>query len=163
MLREPTNYAFIDSQNVNLGIQGLGWSLDWRKFRKYLFEKYAVGTAYIFIGFIPEHISLYDHLHKAGFILRFKPVLLDGAGRAKGNVDADLILRAMIDYEKYNKAVIVSSDGDFYSLVEYLYKKDKLEFVLSPHVKTCSSLLKEYAQERIYFMDKLRDKLQYIK
>jgi len=33
------NYAFIDSQNLNLGIQKLGWKLDYKKFRVYLKEK----------------------------------------------------------------------------------------------------------------------------
>ena len=42
------NYAFIDSQNLNLGIQLLGWKLDYKKFRIYLKEKYNVTKAYIF-------------------------------------------------------------------------------------------------------------------
>lgn len=33
------NYAFIDSQNLNLGIQSMGWKLDWKKLRIYLKEK----------------------------------------------------------------------------------------------------------------------------
>jgi hypothetical protein len=32
------NYAFIDSQNLNLGVQDLGWKLDYKKFRIYLTE-----------------------------------------------------------------------------------------------------------------------------
>jgi len=41
MKKELNNYAFIDSQNLNLGIQKLGWKLDYRKFRVYLAEKYG--------------------------------------------------------------------------------------------------------------------------
>jgi uncharacterized LabA/DUF88 family protein len=163
MERRLDNYAFIDSQNVHLGIKSLGWSLDWRKFRVYLSDKYSVGMAYLFIGYIPEHADLYDHLRKAGFILKFKPVLLDSAGKFKGNVDADLVLQAMIDYEAYDKAVIVTSDGDFYSLVDYLRAKRKLRTVLSPYIKTCSTLLKKSAEEKIYFMNFLRPKLESIK
>jgi len=69
----------------------------------------------------------------------------------------------MIDYKKYDKALIVSSDGDFYSLVKYLYKNDKLKLVMSPYVKTCSVLLKKTAKEKIIFMDNLRKKLEYKK
>ena len=48
-MKKPTaNSAFIDSQNINLGFQALGWKLDWRRFRVYLEEKYAVGKAYLF-------------------------------------------------------------------------------------------------------------------
>ena len=49
MQKPLKNYAFIDSQNLNLGIQELGWFLDWRKFRVYLKEKYSVVKAYLFI------------------------------------------------------------------------------------------------------------------
>ncbi len=67
----------------------------------------------------------------------------------------------MLDYNKYDKAIIVTSDGDFYSLVKYLYKNNKLERVISPYVKTCSVLLKKTAKEKIVFMENLRKKLEY--
>ena len=91
----------------------------------------------------------------------FKPTLPDKDGRVKGNVDADMVLQVMINVNDYNKAIIITSDGDFYSLVKYLYERDKLEVVLSPHIRTCSVLLKQTAKEKIYFMDNLRRKLEY--
>ncbi|MDZ7291648.1 MAG: hypothetical protein ONB44_17400 [candidate division KSB1 bacterium] len=53
------NYAFIDSQNLHLGMQELGWRLDYRKFRVYLEEKYGVRKAYLFLGFLPENQNFY--------------------------------------------------------------------------------------------------------
>lgn len=161
MIKLENNFAFIDSQNLNRGIQSMGWNLDWKKFRVYLKEKYGVKTAYLFIGYISSNQPMYSSLQKSGYVLIFKPVLPDEDGEAKGNVDADLVLQAMIDYENYDKAIIVSSDGDFYSLVKYLYENNKLEKVLSPYVKTCSILLKKSAKERMVFMDNLRAKLEY--
>ena len=163
MIKKKNNYAYIDSQNLNLGIQSLGWKLDWRKFRVYLKEKYGVSISYLFIGYLPDKQDLYSSLQKCGYVLVFKPVLPNEVGEVKGNVDADLVLQAMIDYQNFDKAVIVSSDGDFYSLVKYLYEQGKLEKVLSPYVKTCSVLLKKSAREKIVFMDNLRVKLEYIK
>ena len=136
MQLKENNYAFIDSQNLNLGIKNLGWKLSFKKFRIYLKDKYKVSRAYLFIGYIPSNQSLYSSLQEIGYILIFKPTLPDERGDVKGNVDADLVLQAMIDYKKYNKAVIVTSDGDFYSLVKYLYKNKKLKFVISPYIKT---------------------------
>lgn len=159
MKKKENNYAFIDSQNVYKGVQSLGWALDWRRFRVYLAEKYKVETAYLFIGFIPEHNNLYDELQKAGFVLKFKPVLPSGKNGVKGNIDADLILQTMVDYPHYDKAVLVTSDGDFYSLARYLYDNRKLEAVLSPHVKTCSSLLRKSARERMFYMNTLAQKI----
>lgn len=158
---KENNYAFIDGQNLNLGIQDLGWKLDFLRFRRYLKEKYSISTAYYFIGYVSGNQDIYSYLQKAGYILIFKPTLPDTDGNIRGNIDADLVLQAMIDIHNYDKAVIVSSDGDFYSLVKYLYSKSKLKCVLSPYKKTCSSLLKKSAKEKIIFMDNLQQKLEY--
>ena len=149
------NYAFIDAQNVHRGIKSLGWNLNWKRFRVYLNEKYGADVAYIFIGYIPENTELYTRLQEAGFVLIYKPVIFNADGRAKGNVDADLVLKVMREYQNFNKALIVTSDGDFYSLVQYLYETQKLEIVMSPYKKTCSVLLKKTAKEKIIYMNNL--------
>jgi len=160
MQKKVNNYAFIDSQNVYQGTKrDLGWLIDWERFRKYLNDKYRVTKAYLFIGFLPEHNDIYDELQQAGFILKFKPVLPNGGDGVKGNVDADLVLQAVIDFANYDRAVLVSSDGDFYSLARYLYDKEKLEAVLSPHRKTCSSLLRKSSKDKMVYMDTLQEKI----
>lgn len=161
--KNKTVYAFIDSNNLNLGIKSLGWNLDYQRFRRYLKEKYNVSIAYLFIGYVPTNQDLYASLQKSGYVLVFKPVVMDQDGEVKGNIDADLVLQVMIDYDKYDKAIIISSDGDFHSLVKYLYEQNKLLFVMSPYFKTCSVLLKKAAKEKIIFMDNLRRKLEYTK
>ena len=89
----------------------------------------------------------------------FKPIILDNNGKAKGNCDADLVLHALIEKDKYNQAVIVTSDGDFYSLIRYLYDNGKLAMVLSPYAETCSKLLKREAKDKINYMDNLKGKI----
>lgn len=159
--KQLNNYAFIDSQNLNLGVNKLNWKLDFKKFRVYLREKYRVSSAYMFIGFLPDNQDLYASLQKAGYILIFKPVLFNSKRQPKGNVDADLVLQVMIEFNNYDQAIIVSSDGDFYCLVKYLYEQNKLARVISPDVKNCSKLLKKTAKEKIVFIDNLRSKLEY--
>jgi len=139
-------YAFIDSQNLNLGVKSQGWSLDWRKFRQYLRNKYNVIKAYLFIGHVSGNESLYAFLQECGFILIFKPTLefgQNGKIRIKGNVDAELVLHTMIEYNNYSRAIIVSGDGDFYCLIEHLEKKGKLLKILAP-TKHYSSLLRKF-------------------
>jgi uncharacterized LabA/DUF88 family protein len=154
-------YAFIDGQNLNLGIQRLGWKLDLKRFRIYLTEKYGVLKAYYFIGFLPENHNLYKSLQEFGYVLIFKPTMKTPDGKVKGNCDAELVLQAMIDFPHYDKAVIVTSDGDFSCLVEYLYRQNKLEVTLSPGREHCSSLLRKAGKERIQFLDDLRNKLEF--
>ncbi len=161
MPRKENNYAFIDSQNVNLGVRTLGWQLDYHHFHAYLKEKYAVKKAYLFIGFITENQKLYKRLSEVGFELIFKPTRIGPDGKIKGNVDADLVLKAITELPFYDKAVIASNDGDFYSLVHYLQEKERLEAVLSPNKKYCSTLLHAAAKGKIYFMNNARKELAY--
>ena len=123
------NFAFIDGQNLHLGTAELGWSLNWRRFRIYLEEHYRVSHTYYLIGYIPDHRRLDTELRTAGYILVFKEVTYRGDGKPKGNVDAELVLQAMIEYPEYDRAVVATSDGDFACLVRYLYEQGKLERV----------------------------------
>jgi len=155
------NYAFINSQNLNLSIQRLGWKLDFYRFRVYLKEKYKVQIAYLFIGYLPENQDLYNSLQKNGYVLIFKPTLKYKDGKIKGNCDAELVLQAMIDIEKYHKAVIVSGDGDFHCLIHYLLQNNKLEKLLIPNRHSYSALLKKCVASKITFINELKGKLEY--
>ena len=174
---KPGNYAFIDSQNLNLGTQKMGWKMDWKKFREWLGSEYGVEKAFMFIGYKPEFADLYEQLHSQGYLVVLKPTLemynepengeeengekQDDKEKipTKGNVDADLVLHVMKEFRNYNKAVIVSGDGDFYSLIEYLDQKGKLLKLLTPNWQY-SSLLKPY-EKYIDRLDQRRNELRY--
>ncbi len=153
------NYCFIDGVNLYKGIKKMGWFFNNEKLAKYLKEKYKCKKIFYHIGYIPKNNDLYTRLQEAGFILKFKPTIPDDAGKPKGNVDADLVLEVMLNLNKFKKAVIVSGDGDYYSLVKYLYKHDKLKRVLVPNKSECSGLLEQEAREKIDYMDYLKKKL----
>lgn len=164
MQKFQNNFAFIDAQNVQMGVKEHGWKLDWKRFRVYLKEKFSVNVAYIFLGYIKEYQYLYISLQRSGYILVFKEILRSKTdARIKGNIDAELVLQAMIDYEKYDQAVIVTSDGDFACLVRYLVEKNKLENLLSTHLESCSVLLKKAAQEKLRYLNQIRNKIEYKK
>lgn len=154
------NYAFIDSQNLNLSIREMGWKLDFSRFRVYLKDKYNIEKAFLFIGYVPQNQSLYTSLQKSGYILIFKPTLTLPDGKVKGNVDAELVLHAMIEFNNYDKAVIVTGDGDFYCLVEYLIEKGKLLKLMIPDQKKYSSLFRKMMPYMV-FMNGIRGKLEY--
>lgn len=72
----------------------------------------------------------------------WKPTLKYKDGTIKGNCDAELVLHTMIQFDNFNKAIIVSGDGDFYCLIEHLIEKDKLGALLIPNRLKYSGLLK---------------------
>lgn len=170
--KQPNTYAFIDSQNLNLGSQRTGWKVDWRKFRKFLRDKYGVTKAYMFIGYMSENESLYEYMHELGFLVVLKPTVDVSAKQSdhddnkdkekptvKGNVDAELVLYAMKELPNYDEAIIVSGDGDFFSLAEYLDEKGKLACILTPNWQY-SSLLKPF-EKKIVRLDQKRRQLAY--
>ena len=157
------NYAFIDSQNVYLSVKSLGWRIDWKKFRVYLKEHYHVTKAFLFLGYVEGNTELYTQLQEAGFICIFKPTLSYKDGTVKGNVDAELVLHAMMQFSRFDKAIIVSGDGDFYCLIQYLLAKGKLETVLVPNQYKYSALIKRFAQKHIAFMNGLEAKIGMMK
>ncbi|MEJ0073792.1 MAG: NYN domain-containing protein [Candidatus Saccharibacteria bacterium] len=170
----PNNYAFIDSQNLNLGVQKVGWKMDWRRFRLWLAEKYGVTHAYMFIGYMAENENLYELMHEHGFLVVLKPTTEikapEVAGQTeaekeamkptvKGNIDADLVLHAMKELRSYDQALIVSGDGDFFGLIEYLASEKKLLKVLTPNQRY-STLLKPF-EAYIENLDQHRRELAY--
>ncbi len=171
------NYAFIDSQNLNLGTQKVGWKMDWRRFRQYLADKQNVSKAFMFIGYMPEFEEMYQQLHDAGYLIVLKPTQdlskhnqdaakgennqpkTEDKKLIKGNIDADLVLWCMKELRNYNRAIIVSGDGDFHGLIEYLVSQNKLQSIMTPNWQY-SHLLKEF-DKYIVRIDKLRDQLAY--
>ena len=82
-------YAFIDSQNLNLGTRSLGWVIDFKKFRIYLKDKYKIEKAFLFLGYIKENKKLYEYLKSLDYILIFKPAVKYKTGgkiKIKGNI-----------------------------------------------------------------------------
>lgn len=181
-------YAFIDSQNLNVSTQKFGWKMDWRKFRQFLKDKYGVTRAYLFIGYVPEMMEMYEFLHGLGYGVVLKPTFdmsrprvenkeqrtenkeqrAESRGRktetaekkpVKGNVDADMVLWTMKEMKNYDQAVIVSGDGDFFTLVEYLIEQGKLAKLLTPNIHY-SGLFKPF-EEHIEQLGKYRHQLSY--
>jgi uncharacterized LabA/DUF88 family protein len=157
MIRKENNYAFIDNQNLFMEVRRCGWELDYSRFIVYLREKYSVKRAFLFLGYMEKNIALYERLHDFGYELIFKKVLITDKF-IKGNVDADMTTHVVMRMNNYDKAVIVSGDGDFHGLVEYLIFKDKLECILAPNFNSCSSLLKMFP-DFLYTMNRLREQL----
>jgi len=164
-------YAFIDSQNLNLGTSKdiyrgknkiyTGWKLDFRKFRVYLSDKFRASKAFLCIGYLPDNKIMYEQLKSYGYDLIFKQTVKDSLGKPKGNVDAELVLHsAAIEYSQYNKAVIVSGDGDFRCLYEFLVERRKLSYIIIPNKHSESTLLKDF-QTYKSFLYREKDKLEF--
>lgn len=171
---KKVTYAFIDSQNLNLSVlydltnkSGKiiyqGWKLDFERFFIYLKDKYKVNKSYLFIGRVDGNKKLYRFLKGVGYELIYKPTIDYGDGKkkfTKGNVDAELVLHTMIEFPNYDNAIIVSGDGDYFCLIEYLETLNKLSQIVIPNKYSYSSLLRKYRPYMVFVTD-LKAKLEY--
>lgn len=152
------NYAFIDAQNLHQSSKHWGWKLDYDKLRNYLRTEYNVQVAYLFMGFIPDNQEIYNNLQKKGYILVFKETS-ENMEIVKGNCDVELVLQAMIDYNNFDQAVIVSGDGDFSAMIRHFYQQNKLAALLVPNKSAYSKFLQKTAKERIGYLNLLKTRL----
>ena len=162
-------YAFIDGVNVYLGVKIYHkWKVSTKKLRIYLRDKYNVSAAFYFISDDARYRSLVVRLQQEGYIVVTRPSITyrdqaTGKQLSKGNIDADLVLRAMIEYDNYDDAVLVSGDGDFFGLIQHWKESGKLKQILIPNSKQYSclyDLVNDPDKKYLSFIDQKRSKLE---
>ncbi|MFM2414807.1 MAG: hypothetical protein RI911_500 [Candidatus Parcubacteria bacterium] len=158
--------AFIDGQNLHLGTKEESWTVDLARFRVYLKDKYAVTEAYYFLGYVRDDVTtqtLYTTIQKAGFILIFKEHSASMYGQKKGNVDTDIVFemfRHLIDDREQPHIVLVSGDGDYKKVVDYLISKKLFKKILFPNKKYASSLYKKLGAEYYDYLHNVRSYIE---
>jgi uncharacterized LabA/DUF88 family protein len=170
------NFAFIDGTNLHLTYEYLDWKLDYQKLRNYLYKKLNVSVAHYFIGKTIENEDIYKTLESYDYNIKLKEpspytteeevcpycgkVIVPEMTRYKSDCDSFMTLQVMSDFPLYDKAVLITSDGDFDNLVKKLLLQDKLRMVFAPCKEGCSWLLRSAARGRIAFIDDYRDELE---
>jgi len=145
---------YIDGNNLYRAARELGFTINYKKFRGWLRQKYNPKNVFLFIGLIPDRTSFYQHLQESGFILIFKQTITV-EGIVKGNCDAELVLKAVSDFYTKNteRFILVTGDGDFGCLVEFLQKNEVLSRVLAPDENKCSFLIRNKNCEITFLND----------
>jgi len=201
--------AFIDASNLFYGGQkSLGWSIDYKKLREYLSEKYDVEKAYFFGGVelhrMPFNYLKYDsvpikqletyladlikregdgmteaqlvladrHLKRArfyrklaefGYHLVLKPIKAyedeDGNVRRKANCDVDMTYYLMREVDRYDRAIVLSGDGDFLPALKHLRSTKKEVVILARGPRTAKEI-RQFAGSNFRDFEYLRERLK---
>ena len=146
-------------QNLYLSVKAQGWELDYKKFRIYLKDKYQVSKAYAFLGYISKNEKFYKTLRDNGYKIIFKPTIKRRKQPIKGNCDTEFVLHTILQINNFNKAIIISGDGDFYCLIRHLKQKNKLLKIGIPNQARFSYLLKRFKTD-LLFISQLEEKLK---
>ena len=142
---------YIDGNNLYRSAKELDFEIDYKKFRVWITQKYNTKNIFLFIGFLEDRKDFYKYLEDCGFNLIFKEAVLH-EGNIKGNCDAELVLKSVDDFhlKNFDKFILISNDGDFGCLVEFLIKRDSFDTIISPDRKKCSILLRNKTNKILY-------------
>lgn len=145
---------YIDGNNLYRSAKELGFEIDYKKFRGWLRQKYSPEFVYLFIGLVPERTKFYEHLQKCGYVLVFKQTVSVGE-KIKGNCDAELVLKTVSDFytKSFSSCILVTGDGDFGCLVEFLNENKSIKCIISPDENKCSFLLRNKNVEITFLND----------
>jgi len=138
-------------------------------------DKYNINEDYYFIGYVVErNQDLYNILQKSGFLVVFKEHNENLKGKKKGNVDTDMvfsIMKEIINKEdldkpeiNFDKIVLVSGDGDYKKLVNFLIERGIFRKILFPNSEFASSLYKSLGSEFFDYLDNpmIKKKIEFL-
>jgi len=160
-MKIKSNVAYIDGQNLFMGTSKSDpkWQIDLARFRVYLQQKYNVDRAYYYLGYVQEGDNiekLYEAVQAAGFILVFREHNSAMLGKKKGNVDSDIIfsiMKRLFLKDPFDNIILVSGDGDYKMLVDFLISQNKFEKILFPNRRYRSSLYKSINIKYFSYLD----------
>lgn len=159
MLPGSKNYAFIDGANLRISADSLGISIDYTRLQRYLETKYSVLRVYFFDGDLVHVASLHAELKRHGYevVLRHPVPTEHGV---KANCDTEMVLRAMIEWDNYDQAVIITNDGDFGCLIRHLKDEGKLRQVIGCNPRRCSTELRSAAGAKFAYLEQVRSRIE---
>ena len=155
-------YAFIDASNIIYGARNEGWFIDQRKLIKYLKKKFSVSKAFFYYGEDvgnEKQTKFLKKLKSFGYTLRVKKIK-KFARQWKANCDVDLTMDMLLMAKEYNKAIVLTGDGDFAPLFTYLISKKK-DVVIISSPKSTAREIKMIAGDRHIDFQSLRYFLEF--
>ncbi len=133
--------VFVDGANMfYTQKKGLGWFFDPTKILKVLCAGYDLTDAYWYMG-VKQPAEGKDEnfvrfLAYSGYVVRTKPLKTiydyeSGTSTQKANLDVEIVMDMFNTIDNYDKAILLSGDGDFERALELLRARGKELCVVS--------------------------------
>lgn len=112
-----------------------------------------------------NRVRFYQKLESFGYILMLKPVKTyndaDGNPMRKANCDVDMTLLMAVEKDAFDRAVVLSGDGDFLPVLKYLREHGKEVLVLARGPRTAKEI-KRFAGDKFLDFEYLRELLKQV-
>ncbi len=115
--------VFIDVQNMYYSARNLyGARANFGKILEYAVADRQLirSTAYVIKAEAPEEAKFFEALEGQGFELKMKDLQVFAGGAKKGDWDIGIAIDAISMAQKLDVVVLVTGDGDFVPLIQYL-------------------------------------------
>lgn len=132
-------------------------------FEAELLNKEKTEVEIVLLGKHLERAKFYQDLKRIGYDLRIKATKvftsIEGTTTTKANCDVDLTFDMMRFMSQYNEAVVLSGDGDFAPILEYLKRKNKKIRVLARFERSAREI-KEIAGDDFVDFKSIREEIE---
>lgn len=110
-----------------------------------------------------KRVRFYIKIEKFGYNLILKPVKtfydVDGLPTRKANCDVDMAFYLMRDCGVFDRAMILSGDGDFLPVLKHLKESGKKVLILARAPRTAKEM-KKFAGDKFLDFEYLRERLK---
>ncbi|MDQ5912560.1 MAG: hypothetical protein QG568_775 [Patescibacteria group bacterium] len=155
--------VFIDTQNLYHSAKNLynGARVNFGAIMKEVVANRALirAIAYVISTESGEEKSFFEALEKLGIEAKTKNIQIFNSGAKKADWDVGLAVDAIKMAPKLDTIIIVSGDGDFVPLVEYLQVNEGCQVEVIAFGKSSSSMLRDIADD---FIDMCQDPKKYV-
>jgi len=150
--------AYIDVQNIHRKTVDFNRIIDWNKFLIYLKQNCKIDIVYYAVWYLSKYDKFYDYLSSLWYFLLFKKVTILPNWSIKWNVDIDIAIRSLFDFfeEWLEKAIIVSNDGDYNTLVDVLRQKWVFDRLMIVDYTSASKQLRKSAWPYIQDIQRIK-------
>lgn len=163
MLRNPNQRigVFVDVQNMYYSARNLyGKRVNFSQILNTAIDGRQLirAIAYAIKASMPEEQKFFDALEKAGFEVKSKDVQIFPGGVKKGDWDVGIALDMIRLAPRLDALILVSGDGDYVPLVEYLKNQGHRVEVVAFGKSTSAKLIAEVDE----FIDMDKDSGKYV-
>jgi len=122
-------------------------------------RKLIRAIAYVIKTESGEERAFFDALTRIGIEIKVKDLQIFPGGMKKGDWDVGMAVDAIEQSEKLDAVVLITGDGDFVPLAEFLKFKSGCQVEIIAFSKSASARLKEVADD---FIDLCQDPKHYL-
>jgi uncharacterized LabA/DUF88 family protein len=151
---------YIDGSNLNLSAKNHGLEIDLNLMLLYLKEKYYINSCKYFTPNFKFLETEFEILKQSGVEIIYKKIYREDK-KVKANCDVEISHHITLDVRdgKVDKVILLTGDGDFYSLLEYIESNNVEAKIIAIYPKDTSRLYRNSNKFGLTYLSQVKEKI----